>query len=78
MHFEVQLPVFRLVTERASHHVEQAGEEDFLRFHGNRSGFDFRQVKNVGDQVQQVRSGAMNRSREFDLLVASSCRRGYR
>ena len=57
------------MAERASDHVEQAGEEHLLRFHGNRSGFDLRQVKNVGNQVQQIRSGAMNRSRELDLLV---------
>ncbi len=63
------LPVFRFVAERARHHVEQAGEEYFLRLDGNRAGFDLRQVQNVGDQVQQVRSGAMNRARELDLLV---------
>ena len=68
MHFEIEAPVLRFVAERTSDHVQQAREEHFLRLHRNRAGFDLREVQNVGDQVQQVRSGAVNRAREFHLL----------
>ena len=61
-------PVFRLVTERAGHHVEQAGEEDLLGFHRDGSGFDLREIENVADQVQQIGPGAVNGARELDLL----------
>ena len=78
VHLESELPILRLVAERARHHVEQAREEDFLRLHRNRAGFDLRQVENVADQVQQVGAGAVNGAGKFDLLRASSCRRDCR
>ena len=65
---KVELPVLRLVTEGTRHHLQQAGEEDFLRFDRDRAGFDLRQIENVADQVQQVGAGAVNGARELDLL----------
>ena len=68
LHLESELPVFRFVTERTSHHVEEIGEEYFLGLDRNRSGFDLREIENVADQVQQVGSRAVNRARELNLL----------
>src|SRR5689334_13828863 len=65
---ERQLAVFRLVTERTSHGFEHATEEDFLRFDGHSSGFDLRQIENVGDQIQQVSACTVNCARELNLL----------
>ena len=78
LNLEGQLPVFRFVAERTRDHIQQAGEEDFLRFHRHRSGFDLRKIENVADQVEQVRSRAVNGARELHLLRASSCRPGCR
>ncbi len=68
LNLETETPVLRFVPERAFDHVEQAGEEDLFRLHRHRSRFDLRQIENVGDQVQQVRSGAVNGARELNLL----------
>ena len=68
LHLEIEAPILRLVTEWTLHHVEQIGNEDFFRFHRNRSRLDLRQIENVGDQVEQVRSRAMNGARELHLL----------
>ena len=78
VHIEGQLAVLRFVAERARHHLQQAGEEYLLRFHRNRAGFDLRQVENVADQVEQVRSRAMDRARKLHLLRLSNCRPGCR
>ena len=63
-YIESNLPVFRFVTERASDHVEHAGEEDFFGLDRNGSGFNFRKIENIRNQIQQVRAGAVNGSRE--------------
>src|SRR5580765_383342 len=68
MNVERQLAVLRLVTERTSHCIEHASEEDLLRLDGYGSRFDLRQVENVGDEVQQVGASAVNRARELDLF----------
>ena len=47
----------------------QAAEEDLLGVDGDGAGLDLRQVENVGDQVQQVRAGAVDGARELHLLV---------
>ena len=73
LHLEAEAPVLRFVPEWTRHHVQQAGEEDFFRLDRNRAGFDLRQIENVGDQVQQVGSGAVNGAGELDLLAASGC-----
>ncbi len=75
---EVETPVFRLVTERPGDHLEQAREEDVFRFHRYRAGLDLGEIEDVADQVQQVRSGAVNGARELDLLAASDCHRDCR
>ena len=36
--------------------------------HRNRAGFDLREVENVADQVQEIGSGAVDGTRELDLL----------
>ena len=78
MHLETQPPVFRLVAEGAGHHVEQAGEEDFLGIDRDGARFDLREIENVADQVQQIGPGAVNGARELDLPSASNCRQGCR
>src|SRR6266850_4490539 len=69
LNLESELPIFRLEAEWTRHHLEQASEEYFLSLHRNGSRLDLRQVENVADQVEQVRSRAMNRARELHLLV---------
>src|SRR5690348_11680838 len=68
LNFEREAPIFGFVPEGTRRHFEQAGEEDFLRLHGNSARLDFGEVENVADQVQQVGARAMNRAREFHLL----------
>src|SRR5579859_885612 len=67
-HFEGQLAILRFVPEGAGHHLQQVAEEHFLSLDRNRSRLDLRQIKNVADQVKQVSSGAMDGTREFNLL----------
>ena len=66
--FEVETAILGFVTERTSDHFEEAGEEDLFGFDGYGAGFDFGEVENVGDEVQQVGAGAVNGAGEFDLL----------
>ena len=65
---ERQLPVFRLVPERAPHRIEEIGCENLLRIHGDGSRLDLGKIKDVADQVEQVGARAVNGSRKFDLL----------
>ncbi len=51
-------------------HFQQVREVHFLRVDGNRARLDFRQIENVADQIEQIRAGAVDGAREFDLLVA--------
>ena len=67
-HFERQLAVFRLVTERAGDGFEQRSEEDFFRFDRDGARLDLGQVENVADEVEQVGAGAVNGAGELDLL----------
>src|SRR5260370_3077009 len=50
------------------HHVQETGKIDFLCLHRDGPGFNLRQIKNVRDQVEQVRPSAMNRSGELNLF----------
>src|SRR5271155_2722086 len=68
LHLEAETAIFRFMPEGTFHSIQQAREKDLLRLNRDRSGFDFRQIKYIRDQVQQVRPGAMNRSRELNLL----------
>src|SRR5208337_3687437 len=68
LHLEGETPVLSFVTEGATHRIQHAGKEYFLRLHRDRSRFDLRQIEDVGDQVQQVCARAMNRTSKFDLL----------
>ena len=68
LHVERQAAVLRIVLERADHHLQQVGEEDLFGFDRDRAGLDLRQIENVGDQVEEVGAGAVNRARELDLL----------
>src|ERR1700712_5893860 len=63
-----QLAVVRFMPERTSDRLQQVSGEDFLRIHGDRSGFNLGQVENVADQIEQVGAGAVNGARELDLL----------
>ncbi len=51
-------------------HLQQAGEEDLFGFDRHRAGFDLRQVENVGDEVEQIGSSAVDGARELNLLAA--------
>ena len=62
------MPRIRFVPERSRDHVDQVGEGDFLGLDRNRAGFDLREVEDVADEVKEVGAGAVNRSRELDLL----------
>ena len=66
--FEGQLAVFRFVPEGSCDHLQQVGEEDLLGLYRHSSRLDLRQVENVADEVQQIRSRAVNGARELDLL----------
>ena len=68
LHLEAEAAIFRFVTEGSRDHVEEAGEEDFLGFDGNRAGFDFREVENVADEIEKVGAGAVDGAGELDLL----------
>ena len=68
-HIESEVAALGLVPERAADHVEEVGEEHFLGLHRDRAGLDLREVENVGDQIEQVGAGAVNRARELDLLA---------
>ena len=67
LHVEGEAAILGLMPERACHHIQQVGEDDLLRVHRDRAGFDLRQVKDVADQVQQVSPGTVNRAGELDL-----------
>src|SRR5580704_1974748 len=68
LYLEIKAATLSFVTERTRDHVEQAGEEDFFSLYGNCSRFDLREVQNIGNQIQQVRPGAVNCAGEFNLL----------
>src|SRR6202047_4707600 len=68
LHLESEAPVLGFMPERTFHHVQETGKIDFLCLHRHGPGFDLRQIKNVGDQVQQVCPGAMNRAGELNLF----------
>src|ERR1700685_2149024 len=57
------------MAERTPNHVQKAGEENFLGFDGDGSGFDLGKVKNVTDQIQQVRTCPVNGARKLDVLA---------
>src|SRR5690348_1074401 len=67
LNFESELLVFCFVTERTGDHFEQTAEENFFGFDGNGTGFDLGEIENVGDEIEQVRSSAMNGAGELDL-----------
>ena len=67
---ERQLAALRLVAEHAAERLGEVAEEDLLGLDGDRPALDLGQVENVGDQVQQVGAGAVDRARELDLLGA--------
>src|ERR1700757_4305307 len=67
--FKGKLSILRLVAEGTPDGVEQAGEEHLFRIDGYGSRFNFREVENVADKVKEIRSGTMNGTGEFNLLV---------
>ena len=64
----VKLAALGFVAELTRHRVDEAGNLDLLGVDRDRAGFDLRQVENIGDEMQQVRAGAVNCAREFDLF----------
>ena len=67
LHVEGQPAALGLVLEGAGDHVEEVREVDLLGLHGHRARLDLRQVEDVGDQVEQVGAGAVDRPRELHL-----------
>src|SRR5579883_3220260 len=67
-HIKDQLAILGLVTEWTSHHIKQIGEEYLLGFHRDGSGFDLGEIKDVADQVQEIRARAVNGASELNLL----------
>src|SRR6185436_8627748 len=65
---ERELAVLCLVAERAAQHVDEVREVDLLDVDGDRARLDLRQVEDVADEVQEVGAGAVDRTRELDLL----------
>src|SRR5450432_266453 len=63
LYLEAKPAILGLMTERAGNHIEQAGEEHFLRLNRHCARFDLRQIEDVADQVEQIRSRAVNRTR---------------
>ena len=68
LHVEGELARFGVVAEGSRHRLEQRRERELRRLDGDRARLDLRQVEDVGDQIQQIRAGAVNRARELDLL----------
>src|ERR1700730_13302799 len=68
LYLEIKPATFSFVPERTRDHVEQTGEEDFFSLYRNCSRLDLREVQNIGNQIQQVRSSAVNCAGEFNLL----------
>ena len=66
---EGEAAIFRFVAEGARDHFEERGEENFFGFDGNGAGFDFGEVENIADEVEQVCAGAVNGAGEFDLFA---------
>ena len=54
--------------EMAGDAVAQPGERHFLDLHGDRAGFNFRQVENVVDEVEQIRAGGIDELGKLPLL----------
>ena len=61
-------PVFGLVTERPSNHLQQARERNFLRLHRDGAGFDLGKVQDVADQIEQIGSRPVDGAGKFYLL----------
>src|SRR4051794_38820188 len=68
LNLEDQPAILRFVTEGAGYHLQQIGEEYFLRFDRDRAGLDLGEIENVADQVEQVGTGAVNSAGKLDLL----------
>src|ERR1700683_2622522 len=68
VHVEGQPAVLGLMAERTRHHIDEARKEYFLRLDRNRSGFNFREIQNVADQIQKIRAGAVNGACKLNLL----------
>src|SRR6185312_11117123 len=68
-HFESQATPFRLVPEGTGNRFEETVEGDLLGVDRDCSRFDFREVEDVADEVQEISSGAVDRARKLDLLV---------
>ena len=68
LNLERQTAILRVVLERADDHLQQVREEDFFRFDGDGARLDLRQIENVGDEVEEIGAGAVNRAGKLDLL----------
>ncbi len=65
---ELELPAFRLQMEGAADRADDIGEQEIFDIDRHRARFDLGQIEDVGDEVEQIRPGAVNGSRVFDLL----------
>src|SRR6516162_6860190 len=68
VNLKAETPIFGFMAERSGHHLQQTGKEHFFGFDRDGSRLNLREVKNIADQIQQVRARSMNGARVLDLL----------
>ena len=64
---EIELACIGLVLERARDALDQIREINLVDIDGDRAGLDLGKVENITDQVQEIRSCAVDRLCEFNL-----------
>jgi len=67
--FERETLALGLVVEGALDDVDKTRERGLFRVHRHGSRLDFREVENVGDEVQEVRARTVDGTRELHLLL---------
>src|SRR5271154_6251600 len=57
------------MTEWTSNHVQQTCKKYFLCLNGNGSRLNLGEIENVGNKIEQVRSGAVNGAGKLNLFA---------
>ncbi len=69
LYVEGQAARLRLVAEGPRDCFEQRRYVDVFGFDGDRARFDFRQIENVADQIEQIGAGTVDCAGKLDLLL---------
>src|SRR6185295_11299069 len=69
VHVERQILGLSHVPEIALDGVAQTGKGDLLDLHGDGTGLDFREIEDVVNEMEEVRSRGIDIARKFDLFV---------